>query len=400
MILMTPEKRFLRVLIAAPGDCSKLRLKMAAAMNSWNVTWFDRTGIYLWAWMWETCSYPNSGLGGQKELNSQLVAKADMTVAFFRHKLGGSPTGASSGTVEEIDESIKKDIPVGILFHDDPDDLPNPVEAARIDDFKRSIQSGPHYTMSFEDTTDAVDLALKFIAERALSMKEEEEAAMEVAATKASPTESDKAAPKSHFEQGGRGASKRGSSGYEIPLPDVKVDAEVLRRAQQDAVDSISPESMRGIESAKERAIRQMVQLRHAIKDPAVDLANVGGEEWTRVAREIMRRNHSTTEIAAHDWDFSVNKNETGWELSNRSGEGISLLAYEVLEPYPESRIPRTVVKHDSPTAILDGESIMIDGLEATLDELKASYIKLTYRIGGTNYVRTAIVENSSVFKE
>ncbi|BCW56404.1 MULTISPECIES: hypothetical protein [unclassified Arthrobacter] len=149
-----------RILIASPGDCEEERFGLTDALQLWNVAHADEMGIYLWPWLWETCSVASYGQDGQAELNDQLVEKADACVAFFRRRLGSGTPRAESGTVEEIEGAADRGLKPGVHFLNDGKEAEGK-EAARLSDYKKKLQdTNRYYYVPYSSVTNGVNKAL------------------------------------------------------------------------------------------------------------------------------------------------------------------------------------------------------------------------------------------------
>ncbi len=65
---------------------------------------------------WELDAVPELGRGdGQEVISRQLLDEADIVVAIFHARLGTATPRAPSGTAEELDGAVKRDLPVHVF---------------------------------------------------------------------------------------------------------------------------------------------------------------------------------------------------------------------------------------------------------------------------------------------
>jgi hypothetical protein len=139
--------RVIRVLVASPGDTRSARAILREAIEDWNSLNAEEGASVLLPVLWERDATPELGAPPQTVINKQLVDKSDMVVACFWTRLG-TPTGhAESGTVEEIERSIKAGKPVLVYFSSEPV-IPESIdvdEYARLVAFRDSLKERALY---------------------------------------------------------------------------------------------------------------------------------------------------------------------------------------------------------------------------------------------------------------
>jgi hypothetical protein len=92
------------------------RLAIRDEILRWNGANSLGAGIIAEPVMWETHSMPSFGAHPQKLINKQIVEWCDMVIACF-WATAGSPTDTTeSGTIEEIEETVKRGRPAMIYF--------------------------------------------------------------------------------------------------------------------------------------------------------------------------------------------------------------------------------------------------------------------------------------------
>ncbi|WP_050399395.1 hypothetical protein [Bacillus mycoides] len=109
-----------QVLIASPSDVSEQRKKVPEILNKWNTLNSAYYEVVFLPIKWETHTIPEMGDRPQAIINKQIVDNSDILVGTFWTKLGSHTGVAESGTVEEIQEFMKKDKKVMLYFSSAP----------------------------------------------------------------------------------------------------------------------------------------------------------------------------------------------------------------------------------------------------------------------------------------
>lgn len=109
-----------QVLIASPSDVSEQRKKVPEILNKWNTLNSAYYEVVFLPIKWETHTVPEMGDRPQAIINKQIVDNSDILVGTFWTKLGSHTGVAESGTVEEIQEFMKKDKKVMLYFSSAP----------------------------------------------------------------------------------------------------------------------------------------------------------------------------------------------------------------------------------------------------------------------------------------
>src|SRR5690348_6954033 len=117
---MAFEARVLSVLIASPGDTLHARDVVAKAIVSWDRDRTKSTKVALLPQRWEIDAVPEMGGDPQGIINRQLVDDADIVIGLFHTRLGMRTERAESGTVEEIERSLKNGARVHVFFSEMP----------------------------------------------------------------------------------------------------------------------------------------------------------------------------------------------------------------------------------------------------------------------------------------
>lgn len=109
-----------KVFIASPSDVPKERQIIREVLNDWNCIHAEERGKILMQIGWETHASPAMGERPQEVINRQVLRGCDLLVAVFWTRLGTPTSGATSGTVAEIDEHIAGKKPAMIYFSNAP----------------------------------------------------------------------------------------------------------------------------------------------------------------------------------------------------------------------------------------------------------------------------------------
>ncbi len=113
---MKKEDRVLKVTLCGPGDVSKEVEIAKKVISEWNRINWEATGCGLVTRHWRTNSVPDLGERAQRVIDRQLIDESDLVIGIFWNRLG-TPTGlAPSGTVEEIDRAVHRDIRTMVYF--------------------------------------------------------------------------------------------------------------------------------------------------------------------------------------------------------------------------------------------------------------------------------------------
>lgn len=112
------EAKVLKIVFCGPGDVGTELNIAAKVIQSWNLENFDRLNCGLQLSNWKTDAVPTMGERGQAVINDQLIDQSDLMVAVFWRRFG-TPTGMhDSGTAEEVQRAMARDIPVMLYFSD------------------------------------------------------------------------------------------------------------------------------------------------------------------------------------------------------------------------------------------------------------------------------------------
>lgn len=317
--------RVVRVLISSPGDCRVERNEMVKELHYWNMSYAESTGIYLAPWRWEENSYATYGhASGQETLNEQLVSKADICVAFFRHRLGTPTADYDSGTVEEIERCAERGLKPAVHFLDDGTRPPHE-EESRLLEYQESLQGKGFYYLTYQSHMDGVRMAMVAVKARVDELLKQK-------------------TPVNQPEQ--------------VPAPQPTSDANPNRgRNSLDATPSRS------------------------IEDPYARQIILESRRRNRHLTELMSGMQG---LVQQDWTVEIGGFESGWELENASGLPLELRSYRVVADYPGSRIEDVWAEGTPQQVIAPSEHFTIEdygGREAY--ELRGARIQVEYVADG-----------------
>ncbi len=123
---MPRPAKILGVFIASPGDVIQERDIVADTVHEWNAEYFQTTDTFLHPIRWETHSHAALEGRPQSIINKTLLKDADLLIGIFRGRLGQRTGMFDSGSIEEIEECHRVNIPILLYFYDVP-----PVEPER-----------------------------------------------------------------------------------------------------------------------------------------------------------------------------------------------------------------------------------------------------------------------------
>jgi len=110
----------LGVFIASPGDVLQERDVVTRIANEWNGDNFQTSNTFLHPIRWETHSHAALEGRPQSIINRTLLAHADILVGIFRGRLGQQTGAFDSGSIEEIEECHRANMPILLYFYDAP----------------------------------------------------------------------------------------------------------------------------------------------------------------------------------------------------------------------------------------------------------------------------------------
>ncbi len=130
----------IKVAIASPGDVTPHRERVKEVFHRWNNANEHAT---LLPNMWEDVP-PSLGAHPQKILNEQILAESELLIAIFWSRLGTSTPNSDSGTVEEIEEFVKRKGPGRVMLYFCTGDFPHDVDLdqlQKVRQFKQAMKT-------------------------------------------------------------------------------------------------------------------------------------------------------------------------------------------------------------------------------------------------------------------
>jgi hypothetical protein len=101
-----------KCLVISPGDLAPARDAVRDAVDRWNASVGELMEVRIEAVTWETHGVPDASGSPQAVLNRQIVDNADLGIALFWTRLGTPSETHPSGSVEEIERLIERDVRV------------------------------------------------------------------------------------------------------------------------------------------------------------------------------------------------------------------------------------------------------------------------------------------------
>lgn len=105
------------ILIASPSDVKDERETLKKVIYAWNNSYSKKFEIFLVPIMWETHTYSEFGDEPQSIVNKQIdIDNIDMVIGIFGNRIGTNTKNYVSGTIEELQNFIKKEKPTMVFF--------------------------------------------------------------------------------------------------------------------------------------------------------------------------------------------------------------------------------------------------------------------------------------------
>lgn len=167
---MSYESKVFNIMIASPSDVLSEREIIRKMIYKWNEIHSFTRKIVLLPIGWETHSSPEMGNHPQSIINKRLLEKCDILVGVFKTRVGTPTENYISGTVEEIEEHLKKDKLAMIYFSKKELDIKaiNDEQQELLTKFKSSLSQRGIYS----DYGDQNDFKDKFFDHLQLQLNE------------------------------------------------------------------------------------------------------------------------------------------------------------------------------------------------------------------------------------
>lgn len=114
------QAQVITVLVASPGDTEGARDEIESAIHAWNRDRSFKEAVIVFPLRWESGSVPILGSSAQRQINHQLVDRADVVIAVFHGRLGSPTEAYRAGTVEEIERALSDGKRVHVFFSTQP----------------------------------------------------------------------------------------------------------------------------------------------------------------------------------------------------------------------------------------------------------------------------------------
>lgn len=109
------------VAIASPGDIKEDREQVSEAIWRWNGDNAEQYSVCFFPLMWEKDVASRVGSGdAQSVVNRRIISRASVLIALFGSRVGSETDRAISGTVEEINEARRANVPVHVFESESP----------------------------------------------------------------------------------------------------------------------------------------------------------------------------------------------------------------------------------------------------------------------------------------
>ena len=143
-----------QIMTGAPGDIGEEVNIVRDYIAQWNGIHSYKQGVVLLSRYWGEDCHPEAGERAQSVINRQLTDRSDMLICILNARLG-EPTGAArSGTVEEIEEHLRRKKPVLTYFKKTADlDRLNPEQFKQVLEFKDNLRKHTVYR-DYKDSAD------------------------------------------------------------------------------------------------------------------------------------------------------------------------------------------------------------------------------------------------------
>lgn len=106
----------LSLMISCPSDVSDEVKTIEDVVRTINNTIGLSAGFAIRTLFWKECVIPTAGKSAQDIINEQVLSRADAVIAVFGNKIGSKTEHYDSGTIEEIEETIKANKQVFVYF--------------------------------------------------------------------------------------------------------------------------------------------------------------------------------------------------------------------------------------------------------------------------------------------
>jgi hypothetical protein len=135
------------------------RVKVAEALEEFNVAWSAYFGLRLELLAWESHTYPAFGDDAQAVINAQIPDDYDIFIGLMWHRFGTRTGRAGSGTEEEFLiakrrlDSDPSSVAIMFYFKDEPiaPSSVDPLQLQKVNQFRRGLGEEGGYYFKFRD---------------------------------------------------------------------------------------------------------------------------------------------------------------------------------------------------------------------------------------------------------
>jgi len=179
---MPYNARILQVMISGPSDTSDLLNSAERTITHWNSLHGFNRKILVNPMHWTRNTLAQAGKRAQDFINQDILFNSDALIAIFKNRFGSDTGKYFSGTLEEIEESIKLGKQTMVFFSDEdvPRSLSGSSDLNQVEDFKRNYFGYYKTYLSKDDFSnklrDQIDLwinKLETIGEKYFELKKE-----------------------------------------------------------------------------------------------------------------------------------------------------------------------------------------------------------------------------------
>jgi hypothetical protein len=130
-----------QIMFSGPSDVEREREAFFASIESCNrLLRIVQKDIAVLPLHWKTNPVVHILGRPQETINRQLLTQADALIAVFRSRFG-TPTGrADSGTMEEVEEAMRRGIPCLVCFFDGKQRIADLDQFKKVQDFKKKLE--------------------------------------------------------------------------------------------------------------------------------------------------------------------------------------------------------------------------------------------------------------------
>lgn len=140
---MPYNAKILQIMMSGPSDTDDLSKAAGNTISNWNSLHGSSRKILFNSVHWSRNVLAQAGQRPQEFINQDILSESDALVAIFRNRFGSDTGKYASGTLEEIEESIRMGKQTMVFFskEDVPRDQITNNEIRKVEEFKRKYMS-------------------------------------------------------------------------------------------------------------------------------------------------------------------------------------------------------------------------------------------------------------------